>query len=194
MLAGDDRNHRAEDFFLRDAHFGIDVGEHGRFHEPAVFELALVQTVAAALHLRPFGFADLHVVEIGLELGLVDGRAHFDGLIQAVSDFQAPRPFDIALHEFAVDALLHQNAAGGGATLAGGAEAAPESAFNGQVEIGVVEHDHRVLAAQFERAMLEALGGGGTYDAADGARAGQRNGPDIGMLGERSANVRAGLR
>ena len=44
---------------------------------------------------------------------------------------------------------------------------APQPAFDGEFEIGVVEHDHGILAAEFERAMLEALGRGCADDRAD---------------------------
>ena len=36
----------------------------------------------------------------------------------------------------------------------------PTERLRGKIEVGVVEHDHRVLAAQFQRAVLEALGAG----------------------------------
>ena len=67
----------------------------------------------------------------------------------------------------------------------------PQSAaFDGEVEVGVVQHDHRILAAQFQRAVLEALGGGGANDAADCGRSGQRDGADFGMLHQRPADLR----
>ena len=53
-----------------------------------------------------------------------------------------------------------QDAAGGGAALAGGAERAPERAFDGKIEIGIVDDDHGILAAELERARLEAGGSG----------------------------------
>ncbi len=135
---------------------------------------ALVEAVAAALQLRAFGLADFHVAEIGLELSFVDRRSHFGALVQTVADLQAPGAIDVALHKFGIHALLDNDAAGGGAALAGGSEAAPDAAFDGKVEVGVVQHDHWILAAQFQRAMLETLGGGGADDAADRGRSGQR--------------------
>ena len=142
----------------------------------------------------PSDFADFHVVEIGLELAFVDGRAHLGALVDTVANFQPLGALDVALHKFRVDAFLHDDAAGRGAALAGGAEAAPDAAFDGKIEVGVVQHDHGILAAQFQRAMLEALGGGGANDAPDCGRTGQRDGADFGMLHQRSANLRDRIR
>ena len=58
---------------------------------------------------------------------LIDRWSHLHGFIQSIANFQLPGAIDVAFHEFAVDAFLHDDAAGGGATLTGGAEAAPES-------------------------------------------------------------------
>ena len=69
--------------------------------------------------------------------------------------------------------------------------AAPEAAFDGEVEVGVVEDDHGILAAEFERAMFETLGGDAADDAADGGRSGERDGAHVGMLGERRADFGA---
>ena len=66
---------------------------------------------------------------------------------------------DELLGELRGDSLLQQDAAGGGAALAGGAERSPERAVEGEFEVGVVEDDLRVFAAHFEGDGLE--GGGG---------------------------------
>src|SRR5207302_2934125 len=96
-----------------------------------------------------------------------------------------------ALDKFTIDAFLHDDPAGRGAALASRAEPPPEAAFNGEVEIGVVEHNHRILATQFERAVLETLGGDAADDAAHRGRSRQRNRTNVGMLGERSPHIRA---
>src|SRR5271157_858503 len=168
VVAGDDRNNWAKDFFLRDAHFGVDVGEDGGLHKPAVLVIAFIKAIAAAEQLCAFVFADLDVAEVGLELLFVDGWPHLGGFVEAVAYFQLFRASYVALDEFAVNAFLDDDAAGGGATLAGGAESAPEAALDGEVEVGVVEHDHGILAAECERAVFETLGRDAADDAADG--------------------------
>ena len=119
------------------------------------------------------------------------GRAHLHGFVEAVADFQFLGAVDEALDEFAIHAFLHDDAAGRSAALAGGAERSPERAFDGEIEVGVVEHDHGILAAEFQRAMLETLGGDAADDAAYSRRSGQRNGANVGMLGDRRSDFRA---
>ena len=62
-----------------------------------------------------------------------------------------------AVDELGLHGAVRDHAAGGGAALAGGAERAPEDAFDGQVEIGVVHDDDGVLAAHLERDALVQL-------------------------------------
>ena len=64
IFAGDDRDHRPEDFFLSDAHFGIDINKYGWLHEPAVLVIARIQPIASTLQLCAFGLSDFHVLEI----------------------------------------------------------------------------------------------------------------------------------
>ena len=188
VVAGDDRNHRPENFFLRDAHLGIDVDEHGRFQEPAVLVFALIQTIAAANHLGAFGLGDFDVAQVSLELVLVHRRAHLNRLVEPITDLDLLRARHKVLDKLPVYALLHDDAAGRGAALSGGTERAPESALNGQFEVGVIEHDHGILAAEFERAVLEALGRGRAHNLADRRGTGQRNGANRRVLGERRAH------
>src|ERR1019366_6131574 len=190
-VAGDDRNHRPEDFFLRNAHLGIDLGKYGRFDKPAMLVFALVKPMAAADEFSAFGFSDLDVFQVGLELILVHRRTHLDGLVETVADFDVLRTRHEVIDKLGVNAFLHDDAAGGGAALSGGAESAPESAFDGKVEVRIVEHDHRILAAEFERTVLEALGRRGPHDSADLRRARKRDGTDHRMLGQRRADFRA---
>src|SRR5580698_3352285 len=125
IFAGNDRNHGAEDFFLGDAHFGIDVGEDGWLHEVAMDVVAAGEAIAAALEARAFSLADVNIFEVGRELVFVDGGTHLGGFVESVADFQTAGAFDIALDELAVNAFLDDDATGRGAALAGGAETSP---------------------------------------------------------------------
>src|SRR5215469_6099991 len=182
VLARDNRNYRSEDFFLRDAHLRVDIDKHRGLHEESIRILALFQAVAARHHLGAVILADFDVLEIGVELILVDGGAHIDALVEAVANLQRLGARNIALHEFAVHALLHDDAAGGRAPLTRRPEATPDTAFNGKIEIGIVQHDHRILTTQFQRTMLETLGRGGAHDAPNFTGSGQRNRADLRML------------
>ena len=70
----------------------------------------------------------------------------------------------------------------GRAALARGAERRPDDPVDREVEVGVVHHDDRVLAAELEVDVLEVVGGRlrSTVDAGL-ARAGERDHRDVGM-------------
>ena len=53
------------------------------------------------------------------------------------------------------------------AQLAAGGEAGPHRTLGGAVQVGVVEHDHGVLAAQLERAVDQAAAGLGAIRRPD---------------------------
>src|SRR5580700_5762520 len=184
VVARNDRDHRPKDFLLRDAHFGIDVDEHRRLHKITSLIFAFVEPVATALQASALSLADIHIAEIGLELVLVDRWAHLYGFIQTVADLQGFGAFHVAFDEIAVDALLHNDPAGRSATLTSGSKASPQPAFNREIEVGVVEHDHRILAAEFERTMFEALGSGRAHNASHSRRARQRYGSHVGVFRE----------
>src|SRR5882757_2871383 len=186
---GDYRNHWAEDFFLRDAHLWIAVAEHGRFVEPTFGEGAVSQAMASGEELDAFGLADLHVLHDGFELLLVDAGTHIDSRVEAIADFQFFRAGDQARSEFAVNGFVDGDAAGGGATLTGGAETAPDGAVDGEVEVGVVHYDDDVLAAHFEAAMFEFGCAGFGDQATDSGGAGEADDWNIQMLGQRRAGV-----
>jgi hypothetical protein len=57
------------------------------------------------------------------------------------------------LHEVRIDALLHQQAAAGGAGLAGVVDDALDDGRDGQLVAGVVEHDVRGFSAQLQHAL-----------------------------------------
>ncbi len=79
--------------------------------------------------------------------------------------------------------------AGRRAALAGGAEGAPERAFDGQIEIGIFHDDLGVLAAEFERYAFEILAAHRRDLAADGGGTGKRNQLHILMTHQRRADI-----
>src|SRR5581483_11844630 len=118
--------------------------------EETVLVLAIGEAMPTALQLGAFRLADFHVLKVSLELRFVDGRAHVHGFVKAIADLQRLGPLDVAVHELAIDTLLYDDAAGRSAALASGAESAPQSAVDREFEVGVIENDHGVLAAEFE--------------------------------------------
>ena len=89
-----------------------------------------------------------------------------------------------------VHRLLDEDAAGAGAGLAAERERRAGDHVGGGVEVGVGEHDDRVLAAELE---LQALAEPGRVVdlAADGGRAGERHGGDVAVGDEVGAGGEA---
>ena len=76
-----------------------------------------------------------------------------------------------------MDPVLEDEPARRRAALARGAERAPEHAVEREIEVGVVHHDHRVLAAHLEREPLVHAAARLADDAARLGRAGERDRP-----------------
>ena len=94
-----------------------------------------------------------------------------------------------AATQLVVDRLVRDHAARRGAALAGGSERRPDDALDGQVEIRIVHDDDRVLAAELEVDVLEAVGAGLRDRDACLARAGERDDRDVRMPDERIADL-----
>ena len=125
--------------------------------------------MAAAQQGRALALGNLHIALRSFNLGGVHLRAHLDGLVKPIADLQLSGPFHQFFGELGGDAFLQQDAAGGCAALAGGAEGAPQRSFERQFEVGVVEHDLRVFAAHLQRNRLEGGRGALRHMRADGA-------------------------
>src|ERR1051326_7046718 len=179
--AGDHAHHRAKDFFLRDPHFGVDVGKDGRLMEPATGMGGALEALTAAQQVRAFVAADLDVFFRCLHLSLIDLGAHGSGFVEPVADREGAGAVHKFIEELLVNTFLHNDTAGGSAPLAAGAEAAPERSLYGEIEVGVVEHDDGVLAAHLQRAVLETARGSFADQFADFARTGEGNGTDVRM-------------
>ena len=70
---------------------------------------------------------------------------------------------------------MHDDATCRRAALPGRADRAEDDRRNGQVEIGVLVDDDRVVAAEFEQAFAQAVREPFANAAADPGRAGERN-------------------
>ncbi|MPL93022.1 hypothetical protein SDC9_39146 [bioreactor metagenome] len=88
-------------------------------------------------------------------------------------------------HEFLVDARLRIDPAGGGAVLPGVVIAEGAQARDGRLDIGIVEQDHRRLAAQFQMRALDRAGRGLEHLAPGRDVAGERNHRHLRVVDER---------
>ncbi len=96
-----------------------------------------------------------------------------DAIVKAVADLHlADRGLQL-FGEGVIDARLHVNPVGADAGLAVVAEFAQDRAFDGCIQIGVVKHDERRVAAQLHRAFHHLIGGLLQQDAAHFGRAGE---------------------
>jgi hypothetical protein len=84
------------------------------------------------------------------------------------------------------DALLHEDARAGAADLPLVEPDRVDHALDDAVEVGVVEDDEGRLAAELQRQLLAAPGGGRADDAADLGGAGEGDLVDVRVLDDRS--------
>ena len=78
-----------------------------------------------------------------------DHRTDVHTALIATPHFQRPHGNDELLHELVVHRVLHVYAVGAYAGLAGIAVLADDGALHGGLDVGVVKHDERCVAAQF---------------------------------------------
>ena len=78
-------------------------------------------------------------------------------------------------HQGIAHRWLHQHMVGGDAGLAGVEAFAPGQAPSGDGDVGVVQHDHRTPAPQFQGHRRQLLGGCLHNQAANPAAAGKKN-------------------
>jgi hypothetical protein len=119
----------------------------------------------------------------------VDQRPDLGRIVQRVADLQPPDPFDQPGVKFIGDALLHQQPAGGGAAFAVQRIDHEDHGIQRAVQVGILEHDHRVLAAQFEMHPLQRVGALLHDHAAGAAFADKGNRLDRRMFGQRAARA-----
>ena len=93
--------------------------------------------------------------------------------------------------EFVGDRIDDDDPLGRHADLAGVHERAERRGLHRFVEIGVLEHDQRRLAAEFEQHRLQMLGGALGDDPADRGRSGEVDPPHRRMVDQRADDVAA---
>ena len=142
------RCHRPEHLLAVDAHAVSRLGEQRRLQVETV-SLALDQ-ISAESELAAFFRRRFDVHQVLVELALVHHRADVGTLLERVIDFHAFQPLDQRSDELVVYAFSHDQTGRCGTTLAGGKIRAIDRAFHRDLQVRVVEHHQRVLAAHFE--------------------------------------------
>ena len=144
-----DPGDRAERLLAAHRRVRGNVDEHGRLEELPLDPLAADDDL---------GTTRRRVGDVALDLldgGLVDERPDVDALGEPVRHLEPAHGLREALEEVVVDALLHEQPVRRDAGLPGVAELARDRAGDRLVEVGVVEHDERRVAAELERDLLE---------------------------------------
>ena len=172
-LHGDDR---PEHLALDDLVALGDVGDDGRRDEVA----ALAGDVAAGEHVAPCARSRNPSTRSCWERR--DHRPHLDlGAAGRVADRERLDRRHELLEQRVVDLRPGEDARGGGAVLAGVPVAGDLDRLGDRGRIGVVEDDHRRLAAELEVDALQRVGGRAGDRLAGLDVAGERDEPHVGM-------------
>lgn len=102
------------------------------------------------------------VLDVAVDLGdggLVDHRADRKVFVRAGADLHRINPWRALFGETPVDAGLYQDPVGARTALPATAELRDDRAFDGKIKIGIVEHDERRVAVEFQRQAFDAVGG-----------------------------------
>ena len=183
-----DRQHRAEDLLGHDVHRVGAVDQH----RGLVVEAGAVGDAAAGTHLRALLFGALHQRGHLVQAGLVHQRAHAQvGVGERVAELGLGHQARHAVSQLVGNTALHVDALGGVADLPGVEHARVEERVGGEFEIGVVEHDRRRLAPEFE-VHAGQVARGGSHDVHAGAHAaGEGDQAHVLVLGQAGAGVAA---
>src|SRR5207302_1377410 len=112
-------------------------------------------------------------------------RAHAAVLVEAITRLELRRARDKLLQERVVGALLDVKPLRGKTLLAAVEEAADRDRAGGTFEVGIVEHDAWIAAAELERDLLQGLGRFRHHALARRRGAGERDLADQRMLDDR---------
>src|SRR5215472_15742735 len=148
-----------EDLFLAQPGCVVDTVEDRGFDVVAVVVAGAGKLVAAGNQPEPVVHAELDVFLDHALLGGGDQRPHVGGRLRRMPDLDLPRQFRHAGQELLVDALLHEQARGGAARLAGVAEHPEDGGAGCRLDVGVVEDQVRGLAAQLQADALHLHAG-----------------------------------
>src|SRR5262245_43458174 len=148
-----------EDLFLAEPGRVVDAVEDCGLDVVAVVVAGAGKFVAAGDQPEPLVHAVLDVLLDHALLDRGDQRPHVGGRFRRMPDLDLPRQLRHAGQELLVNALLHEQARGGAARLAGVAEHAEDGGAGRRLDIGVVEDQVRGLAAQLEADALHLHAG-----------------------------------
>src|SRR5690606_2026345 len=158
------------------------VDQDGRLEEVAFDDLATGQHLGAFAN----GIFDV-LLDLGDSLA-IDQRTGGGAVFQAVTNLQLGHCGGQLLGERVVDAVLYVDTVGADACLAIVAVLGDDRALDRLVQVGVVEHDERGVATQFQGNLLDVLGAFFHQLATDFGRAGEGQLAYQGVAGQLAAD------
>ena len=179
----DDREDRTEDLhILRDGHLTGDAGEDGWLEE------RLVEAFAAAIAGGTLFNGLLHLALDFLCGFFVDEAAEVGRWIEGIADLQLGEAGGELFGESVDNGTMDDIALGRAADLTGVVDTAADGLVHGVVEIGVVEDQDAVVAAELHDRAGHVLRGVLDDVDADGGAAGEADAVDLRRIGQRTAN------
>src|SRR5690606_37257061 len=178
VLEADVRQHLAEDLLARDPHVRADIHEDRRLDELATGLVGggtAPEDAAGAFLAR-----DVDVVEDLAVLRWRGDRADVGVGLHGVALARRRTQFGHAVDELVPYGVLHEQPGAGDAGLAGRGEDDGDRPGRGLVQVAVLEHDVRRLAAELQRHPLHRLRGLRIDAGAGRVRAGEG---DLGHVG-----------
>ena len=146
-LEGHHRQDRAKGLFAHDAHLVGDIGQHGR---GVKVWADLRQTLSARQDARSLRPGVFHLRFDIQQLALVDQRSDVDLGIHAVAHSQRSGVVRTGLEKWRIQAAMHIATLDRQTGLPGVDESTPDRASRRDFNVGILEHQHRIFAAQFE--------------------------------------------
>src|SRR6476619_561333 len=111
-------------------------------------------------HLRATLDRIANVIFNDLQLSLIRHRADVNRLGRSFALLEQARFFNYEIGKFFGDRFMHVTTLDRSACLSRVAESAPDSGTCSILEIGVFEHDHRILATELEHYRRQVFRGG----------------------------------
>ncbi|KAG0933890.1 hypothetical protein G6F31_016217 [Rhizopus arrhizus] len=180
-VEGADAHHGSEDLFVRQFHGIRDARQQRRLIQQGAGLAQLAARQQRGAMRGGVGHQARHLVDCAL----VDQRALRHAVFQPAAHFHAADLGQQLGVERVYHAGVHVDAVGAYAGLAGVAELGQHQPLHRLVQVSVLEHDERRVAAQFQRQLLDVGGALLHQQAPRLRRAGERQLAHRGVLGRR---------
>src|SRR5438067_12288913 len=119
------------------------------------------RAAAANDELRALAFADLDVLLDCFELLRTDQRAHLNVGFQTITEFPFRNAFDHLGDDLVRNGFLKNSAARRGTALAARSKSSRDDTIHGEIQIRILQDNHRILATHFTLRLHATRSAGG---------------------------------